>query len=112
MLLKGGKPVLPDALQVPQSLNLPMLNTVDDLYTEVILSTPGKMAAKLSALLPDLLPMATVPYMKGVSTGTSVLFGTPLAGDQVHSVLALTCQVVAHLVLEASVGADKVRRFS
>lgn len=108
MLLKGGKPVLPDALQVPQSLNLPMLNTVDDLYTEVILSTPGKVAAKLSVLL----PMATVPYMEGVSTGTSVLFGTPLAGDQVHSVLALTCQVVAHLVLEASVGTDKVRRFS
>ena len=33
MLLKGGKPVLPDALQVPQSLNLPMLNTVNDLYS-------------------------------------------------------------------------------
>ena len=38
----------------------PILNTVDDLYAEELLSKPGKMATKFCALLAYLLPMTAM----------------------------------------------------
>ena len=98
MLLKSCQSVLPDTLYVSEGILLPLFYTVNHLNGEIPLPTPGKMAPQLCALLPNLLAVTTMPHVEGVSARPSVLLGAQLAGNEVHCVPALTCEVVAHPV--------------
>ena len=61
MLLKSCQSVLPDTLYVSEGILLPLFYTVNHLNGEIPLPTPGKMAPKLCALLPNLLAVTTMP---------------------------------------------------
>ena len=74
----------------------------------MLISTPGKVSPQLCALLPDLAPMASMSDVHGICTGPSVLLRTLLACNEIHTVSAFTCKMVADLVSEASESTGEV----
>ena len=79
MLFKCRQPVLPDSLHNMQSLILTMLDTVNDLDTEVWVPTPGEMSAKWGTLIFNLPPVACMPLVHGFGCLPCVLSTACLA---------------------------------
>ena len=93
---------MPYPFQVSESFLLPFPDTVDDLQAHAVYpATLGKVSAQFTAHIHNLLPVTTVSLVHGLCRAASVLFATPQASHQVHTVGTFTSQVVPDLVLES-----------